>query len=173
MFFIGIVSETKEFEIIRNSLKNSINIEPLNIINLNNKNMENFQNITFDTIVIMQGLEKWSTNIRYLEEIIKKSRYLLINADIPLKKEINKIKRVITFGFNLKSTVLVSSVSEDRILIDLQHSILNANNILFDSGSKYFPIENKATVHDALVIFILEMLYAKPKNITNDINLQV
>lgn len=163
MFFIGIVSEAKEFETIKNSLKNSINTETLNIINLNKKNITNYQNITFDTIAIMQSLEKWNKEIELLEEIIKKARFLLINADIELKKEISKkVKiKVITFGFNLKSTVLVSSVSEDKILIDLQRSIMNVNNILFDSGGKYFPMKDKITIYDALVIFILEILYKK------------
>ncbi len=163
MFFIGIVSETKEFENIKNNLKNSIDIEILNIINLNKKNIENFQNITFDTVVIMQNLENWDKNIIYLEEIIKKSRNLLINADIIINKEIlhNVKNRIITFGFNLKSTFLVSSVSEDRILIDIQNSIINVNNIIFDRGSKYFPIKNKSTIYDTLVLFILELLYTK------------
>lgn len=166
MFFIGIVSELKEFETIKNNMKNSINVETLNIINLNKKNVMNFQNITFDTVVLMENLDKWNDDVKYLEEIIRKARYLLVNADIRLRKEIlMEIKiKVITFGFNLKSTVLVSSVLDDKILIDLQRSIVNVNNILFDSGGKYFPIKNKMTVYDALVIFILEILYKKSVN---------
>ena len=130
MFFIGIVSETKDSEIIKKNLKNSINAETLNIINLNKKNVENFQNITFDTVVIMQNLEKWDINIKYLDEIIRKSKILLINADIQIRKDFTNRTdtKVITFGFNLKSLVLVSSVSDDRILVDLQRSIINANN---------------------------------------------
>ena len=166
MFFIGIVSELKEFETIKNNMKNSINVETLNIINLNKKNVMNFQNITFDTVVLMENLDKWNDDVKYLEEIIRKARYLLVNADIRLRKEIlMEIKiKVITFGFNLKSTVLVSSVLDDKILIDLQRSIVNVNNILFDSGGKYFSIKNKMTVYDALVIFILEILYKKSVN---------
>ena len=163
MFFIGIVSETKDSEIIKKNLKNSINAETLNIINLNKKNVENFQNITFDTVVIMQNPEKWNINIKFLEEIIRKSKILLINADIQIRKDFTNRTdtKVITFGFNLKSLVLVSSVSDDRILVDLQRSIINANNTVIDSGSRYFPIENKATVYDALVTFILEIIYGK------------
>ena len=163
MFFIGIVSETKDSEIIKKNLKNSINAETLNIINLNKKNVENFQNITFDTVVIMQNLEKWDINIKYLDEIIRKSKILLINADIQIRKDFTNRTdtKVITFGFNPKATITISSVKEDKIILGIQRNIEKNNKEIIETQERVLEIDNQKNkkIYNKLVVFIIEELH--------------
>lgn len=121
MSFMGIITNPKNENYIKKFLKKYINIEY--VIFINEKNIENMRNIKFDTILLGRKFEE----NEILNEIIRKCKYLILNSD--LKVYNNKLEnlnvQIITYGFNQKATITTSSVSEDKIVVFLQRSIVN------------------------------------------------
>lgn len=137
MSFIGIICDTKYENYIKQILME--NLKNKTVIILKEDSIENFKNIKFETIIIMSNdktnlLNKVKLNEDdIVKKIIGSAKYLVVNADeeinLNLLQETNG--KVITYGFNSKSTVTASSVKEDNILLCVQRNIenLEGNNI--------------------------------------------
>ena len=118
MFFIGIVSEEKNEKHIKDILKQKIENE--NVVFINEKNIENIKNIKFKIIVLNKGIDN-----KNIKNILLNAEYLILNSDINVKIDLIESLdlKVITYGFNSKSTVTASSVTEEETLWK------NVNNI--------------------------------------------
>ena len=129
MPFIGVIAKECDSNFIKNEiLKNSIN-NKFEIFNINQRNIENIKNITFESIIINEDIKDLLKYSKYLEEIIKKAKYIIINSDIIKDISIlgnNKIN-VITYGLNNQATITISSVKEEDILICVQKSFKDIN----------------------------------------------
>lgn len=131
MSFIGIICDTKNENYIKQTLIQ--NLKNKTVIILKEDNVENFKNIKFETIVIMSNEKTTILNESKLNEknvikrIIDSAKYLVVNADeeinLNLLQETNG--KVITYGFNSKSTITASSVKEDGVLLCVQRNIEN------------------------------------------------
>lgn len=137
MSFIGVICDTKNENYIKQILME--NLKNRTVMILKEDNIENFKNIKFETIIIMSNDKTRILNESKLngENVVKKimgnAKYLVVNADeeinLNLLQETNG--KVITYGFNSKSTITASSVKEDSILLCVQRNIenLEGNNI--------------------------------------------
>lgn len=163
MSFIGIVSESKDFELIKAEVIKNIKENKLNIININKTSVENVQNIKFETIIINTSLEKMQDKKEIIERICKNAKYLILNSDIDLKMEILKEKKlnIITYGLNQKATVTVSSITENSICVALQRNIQNiyGETIELEEINIKFENEKKIKPYTVLIIFIIFSLY--------------
>lgn len=131
MSFIGVICDSKNENYIKQILKEKLKNKT--VIILKEDNVTNFKNIKFETIIIMSNDRRTLLNESRLEvqniirEIITKVKCLIVNADeeinLNLLQETNI--KVITYGFNTKSTVTASSVKEDSILLCVQRNIQN------------------------------------------------
>lgn len=131
MSFIGVICDTKNENYIKQTLIQ--NLKNKTVIILKEDNVENFKNIKFETIVIMSNEKTTILNESKLNEknvikrIIDSAKYLVVNADeeinLNLLQETNG--KVITYGFNSKSTITASSVKEDGVLLCVQRNIEN------------------------------------------------
>ncbi|MCI8352019.1 MAG: hypothetical protein HFJ58_00025 [Clostridia bacterium] len=131
MSFIGVICDSKNENYIKQILRE--NLKNKTVIILKEDNVENFKNIKFETVVIMSNEKTTNLNQLKLSEknVIKKivdsAKYLVVNADeeinLNLLQETNG--KVITYGFNSKSTVTASSVKEDGVLLCVQRNIEN------------------------------------------------
>ena len=103
-------------------------------------------------------------NSVYLEEIIKKTDYIIINSDI--RENLLKLKNtktsIITYGFNAKATITISSIKEEKTMICIQRKINGINNIIEEQD---FNIEieknNVNKLYNVLVIFTILAIYGK------------
>ncbi len=163
MSFIGIVSDIKSFENLKERIKDIDKNNVINLIHVNRKSIENIKNIKFETIVIENELNKLEDYMFTLEKICCDSKYILLNTDINTDISILKKqkKNIITYGLNQKSTVTISSISENNILIYLQRSIKNKNDKWLDVEEKKIKLrENKqCKVYEIMIIYILLMIY--------------
>ena len=135
MTFIGMISDHKSFDKVKEELK-----EPqLELININKKSIGNI-----------------------IEKLCSKSKYVIINTDINLQFEIlNQDKtNIITYGLNQKADVTVSSITDTNILIYLQKNILNRKNQIIEIGEKRIKIsENeRVMVYEILIIYIIYLI---------------
>ena len=149
MPFIGVITNQKNENYIREKLKGIFKDD--NIIFINEKNILNIKNITFETLLI-DGLIK---NKIQLNKITEKSKYLVVNNDI----ESQTSKKKITYGFNNQSTFTVSSIDEKNIIICLQSNIFNKNEEEIEPQE--FKIENNENVDKYAIIgtSIIKILY--------------
>lgn len=119
MFFIGIITDKNSENNIKNRMINKI--DENEIIFLNKENLENFKNVKFDSIIVNEEVE----NKYILKKILEKSKYIVWNSDIHCKSENlkNSYSNVITYGYNSKATVTISSATEENYLIFIQENI--------------------------------------------------
>ena len=112
--------------IITNS-SNIIELEKkLNIIEINEKSIENMKNVKFDIVIIYQET-KQNENIK---QLISTCKYLVINTDI--KENLKLLEgidisetTIITYGFNRKSSITIVSNENDEIILEIQREINN------------------------------------------------
>ena len=102
MSFIGIISNNKSFEQLKERILQNENISNLSLININLKSIENIKNIKFETIIINNELEKFKEKKKIINQICESSKYVIINTDMNPNYEIlDKYKeKIITFGLN-------------------------------------------------------------------------
>lgn len=164
MSFIGIYTDSREFKLIKAKIINCINLNGANIIRINKQNLKNLKNVKFETIVISKPLKDIDEN-KYLEEIIKNVKYLILNADIDLNLSINNKEKinVITYGLNQKSTITISSINEENILISLQREMINIyGKYLSMEEINVNLIENKhIKTEDILLIYAIYFIYKR------------
>lgn len=162
MTFVGIISDNKSFQV----LKENIDTQDYNLIQINNKSIDNIKNIKFEIIIINKELKSFEEKKLIIDTLCMNSKYIVINTD--LNKEFNfgqKYKdKIITFGLNHKATVTVSSITESNILVYLQRNIKDKNDKLIEVGENQVKInkDNKIKVYEILIIYIILMINNKP-----------
>jgi len=162
MTFVGIISDNKSFQV----LKENIGTQDINLIQINNKSIDNIKNIKFEMIIINKELKSLEEKKLIIDTLCMNSKYILLNTD--LNKEFNfgqKCKeKIITFGLNHKATVTVSSITESSILVYLQRNVKDKNDKLIEVGEKQVKInkDNKIKVYEILIIYIFLILNNEP-----------
>lgn len=162
MTFVGIISDNKSFQV----LKENIGTQDYNLIQINNKSIDNIKNIKFEMIIINKELKSLEEKKLIIDTLCMNSKFILLNTD--LNKEFNfgqKCKeKIITFGLNHKATVTVSSITESSILVYLQRNVKDKNDKLIEVGEKQVKInkDNKIKVYEILIIYIFLILNNEP-----------
>lgn len=162
MSFIGIICQPKQEGYIKQILNSNLTSE--NIIILKEDNIDNFKNITFETIAIFSNQSSIFQKNEIISKIIEKTKYFVINSDEEMKLEyIKNLKaNIITYGFNAKSTVTASSVNEESILICLQRVIENRVGKQIEPQEIYVPyIEHKVNSITIMGIISILFIYGK------------
>jgi lipoate-protein ligase A len=131
MSFVGIISDRVTYDFIKKASKNKIKAE---CININETNIDSLKNIAFETILISDGKIITKRNQESLKNLIRHTKYLIINSDIDINTEILSTEKVniITYGMNQKSTITTSSIGENEVIVCLQRNIKNCNGVLIE-----------------------------------------
>lgn len=124
MSIIGIIASEGQVNQIRKELKKNLEVE---LISINYKSIENIKNIKFKIVIIYDSIEKLKEKQFYVKEILKETKYLLLNKDITINEEIFKDMNanILTYGLKQKSTITVSSIGEKQIIISIQRAFKN------------------------------------------------
>ena len=166
MPLIGIIAKKKDVQAIKNKLL----FENYEIIEINEQSIRNFKNIQFDEIVFLKDINLQEEEYIFMKNIISKVQYLIMNADVNIeifnKIEIVKPIKLITFGFNSKATITISSIKEEKIIICLQRNIQKSDNEIIESQEKEMEINKKSDkkIYNELAVFIIKELHNLPKN---------
>lgn len=161
MAFIGIITSKKNESVLKRVVNKSIenNTKRQSIIIINEKNIENIKNVKFDIIIINEESEIIGKKPEIVKMMVKKTRYLILNTDIYSNLLIikNLELTVITFGLNLKATVLASSLQKNNICISIQRQIKNFSGHTIEPNEKTIKTDN-IDIYSSLVGYILEIL---------------
>lgn len=162
MSFVGVICNSKQERYIKQIL--TINLPNENIIILKEDTIENFKNITFETIAVFSYEEKIFRKKETITNMIQKAKYFVINSDEKiLLYEIKMISgSIITYGFNTKSTVTTSSVNEESILICIQRMIKNRLQEAIEPQEMEVKTDtNKVNTSTIMGIFSILLIYGK------------
>lgn len=161
MPLVGIIAKKRDIQAIRKELQN----KEIEFIEITQNSVKNIKNINFEEIVINEDIILAEDEYEYMSTILSKVKYLIINGDVDIEI-LNKIKleepvKMITYGFNSKSTVTVSSVKEDKILVCMQRDIEKSDGKIVEAQEKniYLNEQKNKKVYNKLVIFILNELH--------------
>ena len=98
-----------------------------------------------------------------MNEIISKTKYFIINADIEIdilkNIEIQKPIKLITYGFNSKSTITISSINDQKIIVCLQRDIEKLNGEILECQEKQIIVNESKKIYNNLVVFIIKELH--------------
>lgn len=163
MIFIGVISEHQRFEILKKNILTDENKYHITLININKKSIENLKTVKFNTIAIIDALEKIEDKSKNIEDMCKNMQYLIINSDIEINSPIfSNIKaNIITYGLNQKSTVTFSSITDETLLVSVQREFADINNRLIEQGEYDIKVEQpeKKNLHEILAQFIIQKVY--------------
>lgn len=158
MPLIGIVAKKRDIQAIRREMKEN-NID---IIEITKESIKNIRNIKFEEIILLENINI-EEEYKNMNEIISNSQYLIVNGDIDIEilKKINVQKpiKLITFGFNSKSTITISSVNDDKIIACVQRDIEKINGEILESQEKKIVAQNPKKIYNNLVVFIIKELH--------------
>lgn len=155
MSLIGIVANQKQIDQIRKEIEQNIKELKVEIVVINQNSIENIKNIRFDIVIICETLEKLEDRKKYVEDILKNSKYLLLNADINIENSIlkNINIKIITYGLNQKSTITTSSIREQEIIICIQRSFRDINDNIVEQKEVRSKLEknNIKNIYNSLI----------------------
>lgn len=160
MPLIGVIAKKKDIQ----AIKKKIPINDCEIIEINRESINNLKNIKFEEIIFLQDINLQENEYKCMRNIISKSQYLIINADIEIetlkKIKIEKPIKLITFGFNSKATITISSIKEEKIIVCLQRNIEKFDNEIIEEQEKEIKISKgkDKKIYNELVVFIIKEL---------------
>ena len=161
MALIGIIANKKDVQLIKKEIKS----RDIEIIEITENAIANLKNIKFDEIIFMKDIKLMESTYKYMNEIISKVKYLIINSDIQIKvlqeANIKNLVKLITFGFNTKATITISSIKDDKIIICVQRNIEKNQNNFIEVQEKEITIldSNNNKVYNNLIVFIIKELH--------------
>ncbi len=161
MSFIGIIACEKQVNEIKKVVSKQDKEKDLQIIAINSKSIENLINIKFETIVIIDSIDKLYDKMENLRKIIINAEYLIINTDLNIENEIlNDIKiKTITYGLKQKSTITASSIQEESIIICIQRKIRNIQDEIIEPKETKINIQHNKKIYEILAIYSIIILY--------------
>lgn len=164
MLFIGIITDQKSENDIKKLLMNNNFLTENNVIFIKEKNIDNIKNVHFDTVVINKEFEKMDE----LNKLLENAKNIIINMDTSIdNKELNIVNsNLITYGFNSKSSITISSVTDDDVLICLQRNIYNNYG---EIEVQEIKIENNPnySIYDLIIVLTLFLMYLPRKDSIN------
>ena len=159
MLFIGLIAKKKDVQ----SIKKDIKEKEIEIIEIKENNIENLKNIKFEEIIFLEDINLKENEYTFMKELIQNSKHLIINTDISInilrKIGIEKPIKIITFGFNSKATITISSVKENKAIIFIQRDIMIAEQKRIETQEKEIKLENNEKIYNKIVTFIIKELH--------------
>ena len=160
MPFIEIITDTKS-QIELNKMMSKELVNNCDIMFIKEKNIENIKNIKLETLIINKEIN----NNEFIQKIIWNTKNLIFNLDLNEKlieeKNVNKTIKIITMGYNSKSDITVSSVTEDEALIRVQNKIESIYGKIIYPQEVKVDVKSGLNIYNIMLIIALTCLYAR------------
>lgn len=160
MSLIGIIAKKKDIKEIKNNLDTNYEI-----IEINNKSIENLKNIKFEQIIINKDLILNEQENNVFIKLVCETKYIIINADTNIQLlnniQLKKPLKIITYGFNSKATISISSVKEEYIILSIQREIEKVNNEKIENQERKIELLNEKNnnIYMKIIKFIIKELH--------------
>ena len=155
MPFIEIITDSKSQAQLNKVITKSM-VNNCDILYIKDKNIENTKNIKLETLILNRSIE----NVDIRKKILENSKNIILNLDLNTGIEQNLETNIISYGYNSKSDITVSSVEDDQILICIQHTITSIYNRKIEPQEIKVNIKSDINVYNIMIIIALTSLYA-------------
>lgn len=159
MILIGMVANNKDVQ----EIKRIIADDNIKIININGKSIKNIKNVKFDEIIVMKNIKLKEEEYKYMNDIIINTKYMIVNADMEIdflkELKIQKPIKLITYGFNSKATITISSIKEEKMMICVQRNIKKGNDEIIEAKEVEINDPKSKKTYTNLIIFITKELH--------------
>lgn len=153
MPLIGIVARKKDIKDIKRKLG-----ENYELIELTNESVKNLKNIKFEEIIYNKDINLTEEEYKFMREIINKTKYIIVNSDMKIKMLEDIPIKIITFGFNSKSTIMISSIKENYIIISVQREIKKLDGNIIENQEKKIEMKQnkKSSIYNEIINFLIK-----------------
>lgn len=157
MSFVAIVTDTKSEDELKKVI-DSYMIQDADIMYIKEKNLENIKNIKLETMVINTKIQ----DKQLIQRILNNTKYLVINSDLNSLDDYSiDLKDVITFGFNSKSDITMSSREEEKTFLSLQKSVKSIYGKIVEMQDIRADVPFNTNIYNIMIIVALTLFYAK------------
>jgi hypothetical protein len=98
-----------------------------------------------------------------MNDIIVNTKYMIVNADMEIdflkELKIQKPIKLITYGFNSKATITISSIKEEKMMICVQRNIKKGNDEIIEAKEVEINAPKSKKTYTNLIIFITKELH--------------
>ena len=167
MPFIGVFAKENDNNFIKNEICKNSKMNNFEVFNINKKSLENLKNVKFDVLIIKEDISKLIEESNYIENMIEKATYIVINIDIKDNKVLlEKNKNTITYGFNTNSDITISSIKEDSIMMCVQNKIQDINAKIIEEQELVIKVKkhNINKLYNIMAIFVVLKIYKEKIN---------
>ncbi len=159
MILIGMIANNKDVQ----EIKRIIADNNIKIININEESIRNIKNVKFDEIIVMKNIKLKKEEYKYMNDIIVNTKYMIVNADMEIdflkELKIQKPIKLITYGFNSKATITISSIKEEKMMICVQRNIKKENDEIIEAKEVEINDPKSKKTYTNLIIFITKELH--------------
>lgn len=153
MPFIEIITDTKSQMQLNKSIKKE-QVNNCEILYIKEKNIDNIKNIKLETLVINKKIE----DMEKISKIIENTKNVIINLDF---NKIEKQNKFISYGYNSKSDITISSIDEDEALIYIQKEITSIFGRKIEPQEVKVKLESDINIYNIMIIIALNVLYTR------------
>ena len=150
MPFIEIITDTKSQMQLNKSIKKE-QVNNCEILYIKEKNIDNIKNIKLETLVINKKIE----DMEKISKIIENTKNVIINLDF------EKQNKFISYGYNSKSDITISSIDEDEALIYIQKEITSIFGRKIEPQEVKVKLKSDINIYNIMIIIALNVLYTR------------
>ena len=165
MPFIGIIAKESDGNFIKNEVSKNSEKVKFEFININKRSIENVKNIRFETLVVNDDWSDFLKTSKYLGDIIKNVKCLILNSDIVKNTEIlvNTNKKIITYGLNQNAVITVSSIECEKILICVQKKFISLDEKQIEEQETSIEMSknNRKKVCNSMAVYAILTFYGE------------
>lgn len=156
MPFIEIITDSKsQVQLSKLITKKMVNNS--DILYIKEKNIENIKNIKLETLILNRNIE----NMSIMNKIMENSKNVILNLDFNGNVLEKSNTNIISFGYNSKSDITVSSIEDDEILICIQSTIKSIFNRTIEPQEIKVNVRSDINIYNIMIIIALATLYAR------------
>ena len=109
---------------------------------------------------------KLQENKEYIKDIMKKAKYILLNSDINISEEnLKDVElKILTYGLKQKSTITISSIKQEKILISIQRAFKNFKEKIIEQKEISVELDDNSdkNMYNLLIkLAIMELISGK------------
>lgn len=153
MPFIEIITDTKSQMQLNKSIKKE-QVNNCEILYIKEKNIDNIKNIKLETLVVNKEIE----DMEKISKIIENTKNVIINLDF---NKIEKQNKFISYGYNSKSDITISSIDEDEALIYIQKEITSIFGRKIEPQEVKVNLKSDINIYNIMIIIALNVLYTR------------
>lgn len=153
MPFIEIITDTKSQIQLNKSIKKE-QVNNCEILYIKEKNIDNIKNIKLETLVINKKIK----DMEKISKIIENTKNVIINLDF---NKIEKQNKFISYGYNSKSDITISSIDEDEALIYIQKEITSIVGRKIEPQEVKVKLKSDINIYNIMIIIALNVLYTR------------